>query len=263
MSKTPYERLKIVAERIRDLEPGITFEKSMVIACARFPELKQQHYEALELAARHAPEPKVPTVLSPARQLRDAMEARKKQLREDGCDLESALRQAAREFRALRDDYATTGHEREEFALFMPFEMAEGEPYQWIPYLPVPGQYESPRYGTILITPERNKNFIANFKAGVYQKHLPIDAEHDLKTSGALGYIEDMRSNSDGSVDAYVKWNPRGEAAIKGDRFRYVSPEWYDEWRDPMSGASFRDVAIGGALTTRPFFKEKALRSLA
>lgn len=152
---------------------------------------------------------------------------------------------------------------RGEWALFMPFQMAEEQQsYQWIPYLPVPGQYESPKYGTIALTPDRSKNFVANFKAAVYQKHLPIDAEHDLKTSGALGHIEDMRHNTDGSVDALVKWNDRGQKAVDGDRFRYFSPEWYDQWRDPMTLQVHKDVAIGGALTTRPFFKEKALRPL-
>jgi hypothetical protein len=45
--------------------------------------------------------------------------------------------------------------------------------------------------------------------------------------------------------------------------FNYISPEWYDEWSDPATGQTYKDVAIGGALTTRPFFKAPYLRPLA
>lgn len=49
---------------------------------------------------------------------------------------------------------------------------------------------------------------------------------------------------------------------MEDDRFKYFSPEWFEEWSDPVSGEVYKDIAIGGALTTRPFFKEKALRPL-
>lgn len=153
---------------------------------------------------------------------------------------------------------------RGKFALFMGFEFKEVEAgaVQWIPFLPIPGEYVHPQYGMIVITSERNHRFVENFRAGVYQKSIPIDAEHELKVSGALGYVEKMRQNEDGSVDAQVKWTDRGAQMLNEDRFRYVSPEWYDEWTDPATATVHKDVAIGGALTTRPFFKEKALRPL-
>lgn len=151
---------------------------------------------------------------------------------------------------------------RGNYGVFLPFSFTEAGEKTWIPYLPIPGVYRHPRYGEIIITKERNQNFIDNFRAGVYQDGLPLDAEHDTKVSGAMAWIEDMRMNDDGSVDAFVKWTERGAQALNEDRFRYISPEWFDEWTDPMSGDTYRDVAIGGALTTRPFFKEKALRPL-
>jgi len=49
---------------------------------------------------------------------------------------------------------------------------------------------------------------------------------------------------------------------MEGDQFKFFSPEFFDEWKDPASGEVYSDVAIGGALTTRPFFKEKSLRPL-
>jgi 2'-5' RNA ligase len=132
----------------------------------------------------------------------------------------------------------------------------------WIPYLPKPGSYSHPRYGTITITPERNSRFVDNFTNKVYQDRLPIDAEHETKLSGAVGWITGMRVNTDGSADAAVEWTDRGRSFFKDSRFRYFSPEWYDAWEDPATRTTYSDVAIGGALTTRPFFKDPALRPL-
>lgn len=142
-------------------------------------------------------------------------------------------------------------------------EFAFAEPPDWINFLPKPGSYESPAYGTIVITEDRNQSFVDNFKAGVYQKSLPIDCEHDISASGAVGWITDMRINDDGSVDAKSEWNDRGKELIENDRFKYFSPSWFSVWTDPVDPDNkITDVAIGGALTTRPFFKEKALRPL-
>lgn len=136
------------------------------------------------------------------------------------------------------------------------------EPPEWMPVLPIPGNYKHPVYGTIDITPERNANFVGNFNDGVYQAKVPIDCEHDTKNSGAVGYVTELRQNDDGSVDGRAEWNERGTAMIEGDRYAYVSPEWYEQWDDPVSGESYDDILIGVALTNHPYFKDKALRPL-
>ena len=133
---------------------------------------------------------------------------------------------------------------------------------EWIPYLPKPGSYTHPRYGNIALPLERIARFVANFNQGIYQKQIPIDAEHETKLSGAVGWITAMRQNADGSADAKVDWTARGKAFFADSRFRYFSPEWYDTWQRPETGETYRDVAIGGALCTRPFFKAPALRPL-
>lgn len=135
-------------------------------------------------------------------------------------------------------------------------------PPEWIPYLPKPGIFKHPRYGEINITPERNAGFVSNFKTGVYQNRLPLDVEHQTKLSGAAGWIVDMRTNEDGSADAQIEWTDRGRKLLEADRFRYISPEWYPTWTDPATEEEHKDVPVGGALTNRPFFKDKALRPL-
>lgn len=134
----------------------------------------------------------------------------------------------------------------------------------WVNVLPVPNAYSHPIYGQIAITKERNQRFLANFSNRVYQQDLPItiDIEHNGKMSGAQGYIEELRLNEDGSVDAKIAWTERGRQLIEEDKFRHFSPEWFDEWRDPASGTLYQDVLIGGAICVRPFFKEGALRPL-
>ena len=131
-----------------------------------------------------------------------------------------------------------------------------------VPLLPVPGAYSHPTYGPLDITPERRDRFIANHNQRIYQRYLPIDAEHQTKLSGAVGYLGDAQVEADGSVSASVEWTPRGEALMAGGGFKYVSPEWYDRWTDPATAQTYDDVLIGLAITTRPFFKESALPPL-
>ena len=143
-------------------------------------------------------------------------------------------------------------------------EQADGSDLpQWIPYLPIPHDFAHPVYGTVSITPERIANFVTQFNAGVYQKPIGFDTEHDIKGSGAVLWAHELRVNEDGSADARVEWTRRGEQMYRDGAFKYISPEWYDEWTDPATGQTYRDIAIGGALTTRPFFKSPYLRPLA
>lgn len=148
----------------------------------------------------------------------------------------------------------------EEWRLFIEHEFAGAE--QWIPYLPVPGQLKHERYGKVDFTPEKAERMVDNFKRGVYQSRIPIDAEHQTKLSGAVGWITDMRINENGSVDALAEWTDRGEKLLSNKRFGYISPEFYPQWVDPFSEQTHQDVAIGAAITTRPYIKESHLRSL-
>lgn len=140
---------------------------------------------------------------------------------------------------------------------------AEESPPEWIPYMPTPGKYKHPRWGEIELSEDRIATFVKNFKDGVYQNPIPLDGEHDTKASGAFAWIRDMRQNEDGSADAKVEWTDRGVKMLEEKRYKFISPEWYDEWEDPATGKIIKDVAIGGAMTTRPFFKEGSLRKLA
>lgn len=161
--------------------------------------------------------------------------------------------------RAAAEDGAPTA-DPPAYRLFMEAQFAEAPAR--VPYLPRPGTYKHPKWGTITVTAERLQRFVDNFAQGVYQRTVPLDAEHETKLSGAVAWVKRLVRNDQGGVDAEVEWTDRGHAFLAADRFKYISPEWYDEWTDPATGRSYRDVVIGGAITTRPFFKEGALRPL-
>lgn len=136
------------------------------------------------------------------------------------------------------------------------------DPPDWLPLLPVPGEYKHPVYGQLSLTRDRLAAFAAGVNAAAYLPKLPINAEHVDDTDGALGWIVEARQNADGSVDARIEWTDRGREAIEKDRFLYVSPEWFDQWSDPL-GTRHENVVIGAALCTKPFFKPPYLRPLA
>jgi hypothetical protein len=142
-------------------------------------------------------------------------------------------------------------------------EVAADEPIPTrIPMLPIPHTYTHPLWGEIVITREGNELFVQNFKQRVYQDKLPLDAEHQTKLSGAYAWITDLEMNEDGSADAIVEWTARGEKLVREGGFCYISPEWYPQWTDPGTGQTYSNVLIGGAVCTRPFFKEDYLRKL-
>lgn len=136
------------------------------------------------------------------------------------------------------------------------------EPPEWIPLLPKAGTYKHPQYGDVVFDAGRNQRFADNFRAGLYQTRVPIDAEHQLKTGGALGWITDVRLNADGTADGRAEWTERGAAMLRDNRFAFVSPEFYDKWVAPDTGIEYQDILIGAGLTSKPFFKENSLRSL-
>lgn len=163
--------------------------------------------------------------------------------------------------RALQGSDPLASDNGEPFRLFMEYEFAE-PPNGWIPCLPTPGTFKHPKYGEINISKARNADFVSKFNSGIYQSQVPLDAEHEGKLSGAMGWIKKLRLNEDGSADAHVDWTPRGSELVDAGAYKFISPEWYDEWQDPASGKVIKNVLIGAALTTRPFFKESALRPL-
>lgn len=133
----------------------------------------------------------------------------------------------------------------------------------WIQVLPPPGTYHHVIFGTLDFNDAKYDDIITNFRDAVYSQTLPVNAEHDLMTSGAIGWVTDMRRGADGSIEVLTEWNERGRALLDDDRFRYVSAELWDCWQDPVSGRLIENVFSGFAICTSPHFKTDVLRPLA
>lgn len=134
---------------------------------------------------------------------------------------------------------------------------------EWVQFLPAPGTYAHSLFGTLDFTAEKLAAIVDHFHANTYGQDLPINAEHDQRASGAVGWIRDMRLTDDGAIEVKPEWNERGQALIAGDRFRYVSAEIYDHWQDPVTAEFHDNVAVGMAICVRPHFKTDVLRPLA
>lgn len=147
---------------------------------------------------------------------------------------------------------------------WQPLRLATGKrpDAEWVPCLPVPGTYSHPWYGDLTFTAESHARAVQHVKDKTYQDSIPVNAEHDLATSGAVGWIDDARVNSAGAVDVFVRWTTRGMDLLSGDRFRFVSAEYMYEWTDPVDDARYTDIICGLAICTRPYFKPSVLKPI-
>ncbi len=146
--------------------------------------------------------------------------------------------------------------------LFLDVAWNFGDIPDWIQVIPGPGKWKHPTYGDIDLAMADLREFKRNFDNGVYQEHIPVDAEHQTKESGAVGWYKELRlggPKGEPGLWAKVEWTDRGTELLQDGRFKYFSPEWFDKWTDPANGKTYANVLCGGALTTRPFFKDKSL----
>jgi phage I-like protein len=119
------------------------------------------------------------------------------------------------------------------------------------------GKWNHPVYGSFEITRNEVREFIRNFDAGIRaEARLPITAGHDvLQETPAVGWLTTLSEGANG-LYADVQWTPDGERMLNEGAFKYLSPEWFVEYTDPATGAEYKHVLVGAALTNKPFFRE-------
>jgi hypothetical protein len=126
----------------------------------------------------------------------------------------------------------------------------------WLHTMPI-GKKEHPVYGMLDFTKKRLQRFADNVKNRVRKIDLDVDYAHkkDLaKGEKAAGWIRDAEVRDDG-LWIGVEFTDTAKKEIKAGEWKYLSPEFYDEWTD-ADGNSFKDVLFGAALTNRPFLKD-------
>lgn len=117
--------------------------------------------------------------------------------------------------------------------------------------------WEHPKYGTIDITPQLGLEFKSRFDEGVLGREHLINYDHGLdpaKGGKAAGTILDIDPREDG-IYYKVMFTPVALSEIQAGEWRYLSPEYKDEWIDPETFEEFTNVPIDLAITNTPYFK--------
>lgn len=107
-----------------------------------------------------------------------------------------------------------------------------------------------------------NDNPAAVMSASFRYPKLPIDVEHATEIKGPKGeeapayaWIDALRINDDGGIDAHVVWTPDGESLIRGKKYIYYSPAFFNN----AAGQVTRLSSVG--LTNKPNLYLPALNS--
>jgi phage I-like protein len=111
-----------------------------------------------------------------------------------------------------------------------------GEP-RWIQAFPF-GKWHNPDWGgDYEMTPEKAIRMVANFKNNVRGQDIPLNYYHGqdpAKGQKAAGWIRDMEVREDG-LYILPDWTDTAKAELAASEWRYLSPEWYDEWAQPTT----------------------------
>ena len=78
------------------------------------------------------------------------------------------------------------------------------------------------------VTPEAVRAMVENYRAAGKPELLLDFEHHSTRPDGsteAAGWIDDLSARNNG-LWAHVRWTEEGEAAIRGGRYRYISPVW-------------------------------------
>ena len=127
---------------------------------------------------------------------------------------------------------------------------------EWLPMIPA-GMFTG-RDGRSWINDNPASVVSASFR---YPK-LPFDMEHATEFKGPKGeeapayaWIDALRVNDDGSIDAHIEWTADGEAIVRGKKYRYYSPAFFN-----TADAQVTRLSSAG-LTNKPNLYLPALNS--
>lgn len=119
-----------------------------------------------------------------------------------------------------------------------------------------PGKYYHPQYGEVDLSAESIQAFADSVSRNVRGIELDIDYDHkDDPTKGreAAGWVKRAEVRGDG-LWLFVEWTKSAFEKIKEKAYKYFSPEFATEWKDPQ-GTVHKNVLFGGGITNRPYLK--------
>lgn len=130
----------------------------------------------------------------------------------------------------------------------------------WFHVVPL-GRFSHPK-GLLQVLDDKASTAIVNrFKKDAAKDNFPgllVDFDHfsddEAQPSEAAGWVTDLQNREDG-VWGQIRWSDTGEAAVKGGRYRLVSPVFNEADAEELSGGF--DGVVANAAGSR-----KALRPL-
>jgi phage I-like protein len=91
---------------------------------------------------------------------------------------------------------------------------------------------------------------------------IPVDYDHPQQgqSSRAAGWLTGKTEVRDGNLWAEVEWTPKAVQEIRDGEFRFVSPEFTFEQKDPKTGLLTKaKQLVAATLTNRPFMSMSAV----
>lgn len=131
----------------------------------------------------------------------------------------------------------------------------------WIHMVPY-AKIKHPEYGEINFDERLVKDLYSSFIDGVRGTELDIDYDHKEHNGKAAGWIKQAEIRSDG-LWGLISWTDEAYNAIQNKEYKYFSPEFWDEWTNPVTGVEHTNVLFGGGITNRPFLKDLQPLSLS
>lgn len=119
------------------------------------------------------------------------------------------------------------------------------------------GEWEHEEYGHFEITEETMENFIKNFNENVRGIEIPITIGHPTDGNPeppAVGWFKKL-SRKDGELWGRIEWTKPGWEKLQEKEYKYFSPEFHFNYKDPESQEEFGATLVGGAMTNKPFLK--------
>jgi Mu-like prophage I protein len=118
--------------------------------------------------------------------------------------------------------------------------------------------WDHPVYGMTVFDRAMAETMKVNFDMGIRGQDIATDYDHGMdpaKGGKASGWVKGMRVGDDGLYWT-VEFTEEATKELSAGEWRYFSPEWFDTWQNPMAGGgTYSYVAVGGALTNKPWIK--------
>jgi len=120
------------------------------------------------------------------------------------------------------------------------------------------GEWEHPEYGKFNISEKTFDEIVKNFNNNIRKVQIPITFGHP-KEEGveppAIGWFRKLIDKGKQGLFAVVEWTKDGYEKIKNQSYRYFSPEFEFNYKDPETSKEFGSTLMAGAVTNRPFLK--------